>query len=222
MLTRRMPAVETLGAATVLCVDKTGTLTLNRMTVQQAVRPTAQIFDADDAAGTRLPEDVPRAAGVRHPGQQARPVRPDGEGAAGSWATGYLARTEHLHENWTLVREYPLSPELLALSHVWQSPDGERLRDRGQGRARRRSPTCATCSAGRRRTWPGRSRRMADEGLRVLGVARAAFRAQRSAATTQHDFALRVPRPRRPGRSGAADGAGRDRRNATPPASASS
>ena len=36
----------------------------------------------------------------------------------------YLAGTEHLHDNWTLVHEYPLSPELLALSHVWQSPDG--------------------------------------------------------------------------------------------------
>ena len=34
VLTRRMPAIETLGAATVLCVDKTGTLTLNQMSVQ--------------------------------------------------------------------------------------------------------------------------------------------------------------------------------------------
>ncbi|MCY2925291.1 MAG: HAD-IC family P-type ATPase, partial [Planctomycetota bacterium] len=35
VLTRRIPAVETLGAATVLCVDKTGTLTQNRMSIRR-------------------------------------------------------------------------------------------------------------------------------------------------------------------------------------------
>jgi Ca2+-transporting ATPase len=34
VLTRRISAIEMLGAATVLCVDKTGTLTQNRMAVE--------------------------------------------------------------------------------------------------------------------------------------------------------------------------------------------
>ncbi|MBL0350465.1 MAG: hypothetical protein IPP68_08840 [Elusimicrobia bacterium] len=39
----------------------------------------------------------------------------------------FLARTEHLHGDWTLVKEYPLSRDLLAMSQVWTSPDQRRF-----------------------------------------------------------------------------------------------
>ena len=56
VLTRRMPAIETLGAATVLCVDKTGTLTLNQMTLRrlEVDGASAEV----PAAGGQLPEPV--------------------------------------------------------------------------------------------------------------------------------------------------------------------
>ncbi|MFA4987887.1 MAG: HAD-IC family P-type ATPase, partial [Candidatus Brocadiia bacterium] len=122
VLTRRMPAVETLGAATVLCTDKTGTLTLNQMSVSR-LWAAGQTFAADSVSGTRLPETFHHLLEFGILASKRDPFDPM-EKALRSVGERFLSGTEHLHGDWTLVQEYPLSPELLALSHVWRSPDG--------------------------------------------------------------------------------------------------
>ena len=208
VLTRRMPAVETLGAATVLCTDKTGTLTLNQMSVSR-LWAAGETFDADGAAGTRLPETFHRLLEYGILASKRDPFDPM-EKALRQLGDRFLARTEHLHENWTLVHEYPLSPELLALSHVWRSPDGSDFEIAAKGAPEAIADLCHL-PAEQKDDLARQVAAMADEGLRVLGVARACFRAQ-DLPQAQHDFAFDVPRPGRPGRSRPADGAGRDRR----------
>src|SRR6266540_4004370 len=55
VLTRRMPAIEALGSATVLCVDKTGTLTLNRMSVSRLYAG-GEFYDVEGIHDRLLPQ----------------------------------------------------------------------------------------------------------------------------------------------------------------------
>ena len=73
-IVRRLPAVETLGSVTVICSDKTGTLTKNEMTVQRVVTA-GRVFEVDGAGyaphggfsvdGAELaPQDAPELADI--------------------------------------------------------------------------------------------------------------------------------------------------------------
>ncbi len=185
VLTRRIPAVETLGAATVLCVDKTGTLTQNRMSIRRLFA-NGQVFDANASPDTPLPEDFHRLVEFGILASRKDPFDPM-EKALRELGTRQLARTEHLHDNWSLVQEYPLSPELLALSHVWRSPDGRKVMIASKGAPEAVADLCHL-GAEQLRDLLQRATEMAEEGLRVLGVARGLPIAHSDLPQNQHDF----------------------------------
>ena len=184
VLTRRTAAIETLGAATVLCVDKTGTLTMNAMTISR-LDAGGECFDAQDPDARTLPEQFHELLEFGILASKRDPFDPMDK-AFKALGDRCLVRTEHLHDNWTLVQEYPLSPALLALSHVWKSPDGTDLVIAAKGAPEAVADLCHL-DAARMDELSRRIAVLADQGLRVLGVAKGRFR-QAPLPDGQHDF----------------------------------
>jgi Ca2+-transporting ATPase len=183
VLTRRVHAVEMLGAATVLCVDKTGTLTLNRMTVTR-LSVGKETLDVDGKQ-VSLPEAFHQIVEYSILSSPADPFDPM-EKAMKELGGRTLSNTEHIHKDWELVREYPLSENLLAMSHVWRSPEGQDYVIASKGAPEAIANLCHFSPA-RMDTLRQEINEMADHGLRVIGVAQAAFQAS-SLPEGQHDF----------------------------------
>lgn len=166
VLTRRSATIETLGSATVLCTDKTGTLTENQMSVTRLW---------EDGGLWRhesheLPEsfhDLLETAVLASKPDASDPM----ERAIHALGQQHRDHVHHGVRGWVLEHEYPLSPQLLAVSHVWRDANGHRwVATKGAPEA-----VIGLCRLSSERVHE--IRRMVDEfasqGMRVLGVARA-------------------------------------------------
>ena len=170
VFTRRIGVIETLGAATVLCVDKTGTLTENRMTL----RCIATSDGARSLDGAATPVALtPAERSLLATAVLASEIRPFDPMEQALHRVAVDIFTTSPSEARTLTHEYPLAADLPAMTHVWAADDG-----RGAAIvAMKGAPeaVAALCSGfdHHRRAVERDANAMAADGLRVLGVARA-------------------------------------------------
>jgi len=177
VLTRRAAAIETLGEATVLCTDKTGTLTENRMSIAELRLATGEAFSAARAEQTgSLPSQF-------HPlllngalASQKAPVDAM-DVAIVDFAEAHSCGAESRNRD-ILQQTYAMTRNRLAVVNVWrsESSDGFGIAAKGAPETIARlcglsAVDCADLST--------MTDSMAHDGLRVLGVANATFSDER-------------------------------------------
>lgn len=149
-LVRRLPSVETLGAVSVLCVDKTGTITLNQMTVQKTWT----------ASGTE--QSLLETMGLGCETETYDPM----EKAMLKYCEDNHIQREELFSN-EFISEYAFTNELKMMGHVWRK-DGK-LIIAAKGSPERILSIC-TLTDSERKIAEEKIHELSSEGLRVIAV----------------------------------------------------
>lgn len=167
VLTRRASAIESLGATTVLCTDKTGTLTENKMSLVAIQAENETWVEADNTTATTDIQMVLKAALLACPQQPTDPM----DIAIHKLAETKTDSSDANFNNNTLVRAYGLRPDCFAVANILTANNGG-----STAYAKGALETIATLcqlTESQLSTIQKQAEKLALNGIRVLGVAQA-------------------------------------------------
>jgi len=165
VLTRNPSAIETLGSATVLCTDKTGTITQNKMEVDYLyANNRSQKIDSRSDVADEFAEVIQYAALA----SQQNPFDPM-ERAINilSDSLNELA----IENDWQFIKEYPLTSELLVITRVYHSNKDNKYFIAAKGAPEAIFSICKL-SSNEISIHSDAIQNLAKKGLRVIGVAK--------------------------------------------------
>lgn len=167
VLTRRAAAIESLGATTVLCVDKTGTLTENRMTVVSLCGVQASWSQDKDRP---LPAEIGCVLKTALLASTRMPVDPM-DIAVHACARQFDLEDTHDRDQLKLVRAYGIRSDMLVVANVLADDKGNGLTAYAKGALEAIIELC-DLSAETSANIGGHADKLARNGIRVLGVAK--------------------------------------------------
>jgi len=170
VLTRHAPIIETLGSITALCVDKTGTLTLNKMALQALATPeNIMLISVHEESLNSLLKELLSYCIL------ASEVKPFDPMEQAFHQKGYLLpEYQNQYREFELVHEYGLSPELPAMTHLWQSPNSEECLIAMKGAPEAVLKHCTLTKIELKKI-EKQIQDLASQGLRLLGVAKSCY-----------------------------------------------
>ncbi|MFA5259515.1 MAG: cation-translocating P-type ATPase, partial [Candidatus Pacearchaeota archaeon] len=163
VLVRRQHAIQALGSATVLCVDKTGTITMNQMTIKK-IYSNGKLIDLSKKELDKNFYDIIETGVLA---SQKDPFDPMEK------ALKHLSKKIILSkkDSWKMVKDFPLTKEVLATSEIWESGEGEFV-VASKGAPESIFDLCHLSLKEKERLFK-EVEKMASEGLRIIGVAKA-------------------------------------------------